>query len=108
MQTASFIDVESMLTDTTMDMLSNATVTPALGAPFRAILSVDNVEFFDGVKGVDYVLRYAGPNVLSRGDRITISGAALVADGTPLHVSEKPRVLHSGHEFIAPLAGGGV
>jgi hypothetical protein len=101
---APFADIEAMLASTTMDMLANAIATPSGGVEFLAMLDVDNTEFFDGAKGVDYVLRYVAPNALDRGDAVTITGSRLVADGTVLRVSAKPRVMHSGCEFVAPVA----
>lgn len=104
MSVPDFADIEASMAETNMDMLANAIATPSGGVGFLAMLDVDNTEFFDGAKGVDYLLRYVAPNALERGDVVTITSSRLVADGTVLRVSAKPRVMHSGCEFIAPVA----
>lgn len=102
---APFADIETMLTETTMSMLGNVIVTPAVGDPFPAQFDPDTTDFFDTARGADYTLRYAtAAATLARGDTVTISGSPLLPAGTALKVAEKPRPLQSGHEHIAPLA----
>ena len=101
--TAPFAALEQRLTTGVQSRLCNVVVIPAVGDPFAAMLDVDTTEFFDGVRGADYVIRYAGPNPLNRGDYIRIIGSPLVDESTELQVYEKPTPLGAGYEYTAAL-----
>lgn len=100
---APFAEVEDMLTETTVGMLADVVVTPEGGEPFVAMLSLNDTDFFDGVRGCDWLLRYAAPAALQRGQSLTLAGSSSVPTGA-LRVAEKPRALHGGREFVAALA----
>ncbi|WP_068635019.1 hypothetical protein [Thauera butanivorans] len=100
---APFAEIEDMLTEATVGMLADVVVTPDGGEPFAGMLSLNDTDFFDGVRGCDWLLRYAAPAALQRGQNLTLAGSASAPAGV-LRVAEKPRALHGGREFVAPLA----
>lgn len=97
-----FALLEQRLTAAVSARLSNVVAHTAAGE-FQAQFDIDTTEFFDGTKGADFTLRYAGPNTLARGDILTIEGSPLVGADVDLQVAEKPRAVGAGHEFIAQL-----
>ena len=100
--TAPFALLEQRLTAAISARLSNVIVHTATGE-FPAQFDIDTTEFFDGAKGADFTLRYAGPNPLSRGDYIRIVGSPLVDESAELQVYEKPTPLGAGYEYTAAL-----
>lgn len=100
---APFAALESMLTHVTMAQLANVRVATESGQLIAAQFDLVVDALFDGVRGADYIIRYAGPNPLNRGDYIRIIGSPLVDESTELQVYAKPTPLGAGYEYTAAL-----
>jgi hypothetical protein len=100
---APFAAIEAMLTNVTMAQLANVQVATEAGQLIAAQFDLVVDALFDGVRGADYIIRYAGPNPLNRGDFIRVIGSPLIDETTELQVYEKPTPLGAGYEYTAAL-----
>jgi len=96
--TAPFADIEDMLTEATISMLSNVVVTPATGGEFIAILRLADTDPLSPPSIVgDYELRYALASVaLAPGDILSIRGQQY-------RVADDPYRIGDGREAVARL-----
>lgn len=101
--TAPFAALEQRLTTGVQSRLCNVRVATESGQLIAAQFDLVVDALFDGVRGADYIIRYAGPNPLNRGDYIRIIGSPLVDESTELQVYEKPTPLGAGYEYTAAL-----
>lgn len=95
---APFADIEDMLTEATISMLSNVVVTPATGGEFVAILRLADTDPLSPPSIVgDYELRYALASVaLAPGDILSIRGQQY-------RVADDPYRIGDGREAVVRL-----
>ena len=96
--TAPFADIEDMLTESTISLLSNVVVTPATGGEFLAIFRLADTDPLSPPSIVgDYQLRYPlAAATLAPGDVLTLRGAQY-------RVSDDPYRIGDGREAVVRL-----